>query len=245
MRILQHCDTLSENALDYLVALGLTDIFNGTLLSLAVMAGNSQVLMTVLQHHQPIQVPEMLACLSLARRYYRLDAMKILLDMLRQELDQMQLNNRTDNTEGVLLQSLSISPDSLQQVILDNVAEGMNEHSRRQMVMDLARNMHQRSLQQLVLDILVEAMHERSRAIVVLITERFSSRDLNLETGSWSRLFSAVQYSSSVPILRLFIRWAHSHIQNLRIDGSHRIVSDHGEHACYDRNSDARTLSAQ
>ena len=222
LHILQHCDTLSEYALNYLVALGLTGIFDGTLLSLAVMAGDSQVLMTVLQHHQPTQVPEleMKACLSLARRYHRLGAMKILLDLLRQKLACMQPNNGTDITDGVLLQSLSISPDSLQQLIFDKVAKGMNEQSLRQMVMDLAGDMHQRSLQQMVLDILVEAMHDRSRTIVVLITERFSSRDLNPAPADWSALFSAVQHSSSVPILRLFIQWGHSHIQNLRIERS-------------------------
>ena len=185
--ILQHCDTLSENALDYLVALGLTDIYNVPLLSLAVIAGNNQVLMTVLQHYQPIQDPEMSACLRWARRHYRLDAMKILLDMLRQKLDQMQLNGEADAADGALQHSFSVSADSPEE---------------------------------LAFDILVVAMNERSRAIVVLITERFSSRDLNLAPEDWSTLFSAVQNSSSVPILRLFIRWGHSHIQNLRIDGS-------------------------
>ena len=186
--ILQHRDTLSENALDYLVALGLTDIYNAPLLSLAVIAGNNQVLMTVLQHYQPIQDPEMSACLEWARRHYRLDAMKILLDMLRQKLDQMQLNGEADQ-----------GASSIRFLFLQT---------------------HRRIPPELAFDILLVAVHERSRAVVVLITERFSSQDLNLAPEDWSSLFNAVQYSSSVPILRLFIRWGHSHIQNLRIDGS-------------------------
>ena len=185
--ILQHCDTLSETALDYLDALGLDDIFDAPLLSLAVMAGNNQILMTVLQHYQPIQDPEMSACLALAREYHRLDAMKILLNMLRQKFDQMQLNGKADIADGALQHSFSVSVDSPEE---------------------------------LVFEVLANAMFERSRAIVVLITERFSSRDLNLAPDDWLALFSSVQHSSSVPILRLFIRWGHSHIQNLRIERS-------------------------
>ena len=187
--ILQHCGTLSENALDYLGALGVTLIFHAqfALLSLAVIAGSSQVLMTVLQHHQPIQVPELSVCLSWARRHNRLDAMKILLNMLRQKLDQMQLNSEADVADDALQHSFSVPV-----------------HSPGE----------------LAFNILFEAMHERSRAIVVLITERFSSRDLNLAPEDWSMLFSAVQNSPSVPILRVFIRWGHSHLQNLRIDRS-------------------------
>ena len=51
LRILQRVGTLSDRALDYPLRLHEDDDMPGTLLNLAVMAGNSQIVVIVLQHY--------------------------------------------------------------------------------------------------------------------------------------------------------------------------------------------------
>ena len=130
LRILQRVGTLSDRALDYPLGLHEDDAMLGTLLNFAVMAGNSQIVVTVLQHHGEIESPVMYECLWVALVYHHADVLKTLLDALKQKLTHMLSNGRIGITEGTFLHGLVASPHSLRKMVVDLLNEALFERSR-------------------------------------------------------------------------------------------------------------------
>ena len=187
VRILQRStgwDARCQDPLPNPLQLGVFGIGTGTLLTLAVMSGHSQVVVTVLKYYRPTEGPVVYECLTLALRYHCVEVMEVLLGALKQKLTCAQ-SDGIGPAVGDLLPAISLSADALAVMVVD---------------------------------ILEAALNKRVREMVVLITERFSCQDLDIAHFDLLRLLRAIHTCCSVPIVRLFICWAHSHIQDMTID---------------------------
>ena len=131
VRILEHSSGTGVNSLE----LDEFGIGPCSLMTLAVMAGNSHVVTTVIQHYQPKRASVVYECLSVAKKYRHMDVMTLLIDALRQKLTRMRLNGGADSAEGALLGTLAVSLDSLNNMIIDILAEAMQERARALVVL--------------------------------------------------------------------------------------------------------------